>query len=239
MNEVRTGGVKFHIQPTPEALAEAAASRIAELLSAAVAARGRASLVATGGSTPGPVYDRLARTPLDWNRVAVTLSDERWVDPRSPDSNERLVRERLLQHAAAAARFIPLKGGGTVEQDAAVASAALAAAPRPFDVVLLGMGDDGHVASLFPGSPALPLGLDAAEQDLCIAVPQGEGRAPPQSRLSLTLPPLKSAGRVILIFTGRRKFDVLEAALQNPDPYLYPVCAVLGAPGGVDVFCAS
>ena len=232
-------GVKYHIQPTAEALADAAAERIASLLRAALAERGAAALVATGGSTPGPVYDRLARTDLGWSSVTVTLSDERCVDPASSDSNERMVRERLLQGRAAAARFIPLKGEGGPEEDAAAASAALAGLPRPVDVVLLGMGDDGHIASLFPGSPALAIGLDPGEQQLCIAVPTGEGRAPPQPRLSLTLPLLKSAGRVILLFTGRKKFDVIEAALRHPDPHLYPVCAVLGAPGGVDVFCAS
>lgn len=231
--------VKVSIERTLEVLADQAAGRVAELLRGAIQARGAATLVATGGSTPGPLYDRLAATDLDWARVTVTLSDERWVDPASSDSNERLVRERLLTGHAAAAAFVPLKGSGSPEQDAVAASAALAGLHAPFDVVLLGMGEDGHIASLFPGSPALPLALHPGEDEMVIAVPPGNGRAPPQPRLSLTLPALKSARRVLLLFTGRRKFDVLEAALQRPDPHLYPVCAILGAPGGVDVFCAS
>jgi 6-phosphogluconolactonase len=231
--------MKVDIRPSLESMAEAAAEEARAVLSAALAERGRASLVATGGSTPGPFYDRLAQAALDWGRITVTLSDERWVDPSSPDSNERLVRDRLLREAAAAATFIPLKGHGTPEEDAARASAALAQAPHPFDLVILGMGDDGHIASLFPGSPALPRGLDPDHQELCIPVPAGEGRAPAQPRLTLTLTALKSAGRVILLFSGRRKFDVLERALQQPDPYLYPVCGILGARGGVRVICAS
>lgn len=231
--------VKVNLKRDAVALADQAAERTIELLHSAIEARGAATLVATGGSTPGPVYDRLARADLDWSRVTVTLSDERWVDPISADSNERLVRERLLTGYAARSHFVPLKGRGSPEEDAAAASQALAQLPRPFDVVLLGMGEDGHIASLFPGSPALPLGLHPGDRAPVIAVPAGVGRAPAQPRLSLTLPALKSAGRVLLLFTGRRKFDVLEAALQRPDPHIYPVCAILGAPGGVDVFCAS
>lgn len=231
--------VEVNLKSDAAALAEQAAERTIELLRSAIEARGEATLVATGGSTPGPVYDRLAAADLDWSRVTVTLSDERWVDPASADSNERLVRERLLTGHASRARFVPLKGLGTPEEDAAAASLVLAGLPRPFDVVLLGMGDDGHIASLFPGSAVLPHGLHPSDGELVIAVPAGAGRAPAQPRLSLTLPALKSAGRVLLLFTGRRKFDVLEAALQRPDPHLYPVCAILGATGGVDVFCAS
>jgi 6-phosphogluconolactonase len=231
--------VKVDIQPSLQAMAEAAAEEAEAVLSAALAERGRASLVATGGSTPGPLYDRLAQAALDWRRIVVTLSDERWVDPSSPDSNERLVRARLLQGPASDATFVPWKGDGSPEEDAARAAAALAQAPRPFDLVILGMGEDGHIASLFPGSLALARGLDLADQELCIPIPAGDGVAPAQPRLSLTLAALKSAGRVILLFSGRRKFDVLERALQRPDPYLYPVCGILGARGGVRVICAS
>jgi 6-phosphogluconolactonase len=232
-------GVKVLLRPTIEAMAETAADECEAVLREALALRGRASMVATGGSTPGPLYDRLSRTALDWSKISVTLSDERCVPPDHPDSNERMVRARLLKGPAAAARFLPLKGDGEPDKDAAAASAALALLPRPFDLVVLGMGDDGHIASLFPGSPVLARALDETDQDLVIDVPPGNGRAPAQPRLSLTLQALKSAGRVILLFSGRRKFDVLEAALQSPDPYLYPVCAILGARGGVRVICAS
>jgi 6-phosphogluconolactonase len=94
--------------PSADALADVAASAIEAQLSAGLAARGRASLVATGGRSPAPVYDRLSQADLDWVHVAVTLSDERQVDADSPNSNARLLRERLFVGPAAAAQFLPL-----------------------------------------------------------------------------------------------------------------------------------
>lgn len=230
---------KVIIRPSVDAMAETAARAAREALADALAARGHATLVATGGTTPGPLYDRLSGAPLAWDKVTVTLSDERWAPPKSPDSNERLVRERLLTGPAAAASFVPLKGLGSPEEDAVQASAALAGLARPFDLVLLGMGEDGHIASLFPGSPALARALDPEEPALCLAVPQGEGRPPAQPRLTLSLAALRSARRLILLFSGRRKFDVLERALQTPDPLRYPVSAILTAPTDIKVICAS
>jgi len=234
------GRIRFDIRKDSVALADAAAAEAKEVLGAAIEATGAATFVATGGSTPGPIYDRLSQADLPWDKVTITLSDERWVDPASPDSNARMVRERLLQGPAAAARFLPLKGdAATPEEDANAAAGWLAALPRPIDLVFLGMGDDGHIASLFPHSPALAQGLDDETAALCIAVPCGGDRAPPQPRLTLTLPLLKSARHIVLLFAGRRKFDVLEAALAADDPYLYPVRALFGAPAGVHVLCAS
>src|SRR5258705_8221822 len=131
--------------PSPAALAEEASQAIEAQLKGALNARGRAALVATGGRSPGPVYDRLREAPLDWAHVAVTLSDERQVDAESPNSNARLLRERLFVGPAAKAQFLPLTD---------YAEPALRKL-LPFDAVMLGMGEDGHIASLIPGSPVL------------------------------------------------------------------------------------
>src|SRR5579863_5223186 len=142
--------------PTAEAAGQAAADAII----ARLAPPGAKRLMVTGGRGPGPVYDRLAAVDLDWSRVALTLSDDRFVPPSSPDSNERLVRERLLQGHAAAARFVPLKDAGPTPHDDAVRAEPAIRSLLPFDVSLLGMGDDGHIASLFPGAPGLSAELD-------------------------------------------------------------------------------
>jgi 6-phosphogluconolactonase len=216
----------IEIFPDAQTLAMAAAAAIVDRLSYRLRLKGSASLVVTGGRSPGAVYDALAAAALDWSKVSVTLSDERFVDTDSPDSNERLVRMRLLQGRAARAQFLSLRGTASTPQDAAAeASEALAAWP-PFEVVLLGMGEDGHVASLFPGSPALTSGLDRAAP-ACIAVPQGEGVPPDQPRLSLSLPRLASCRLAIILASGAEKRRVLERAHDKADGTLLPVRALL------------
>jgi 6-phosphogluconolactonase len=212
--------------PDGRSLAEAAAGAVTAALSAGLRRNGTAGLAATGGRSPGAVYDLLAVEPLDWTKVRVTLTDERWVDPRSPDSNERLVRERLLKSRAAEAMFHGLRGREPDPAEAALHASELLHAWPAFDAVMLGMGEDGHIASLFPGSPALDLGLDP-EAPACIPVPKGEGRPPPQPRLSLTIRPLTAAGLVVILTSGPAKRAVLEKALAGGDPRELPVRAVL------------
>ncbi len=207
-------------------LAAAATDAIVQALGAGLRLRGSAGLAATGGRSPGAVYDALAFAPLDWARVRVTLTDERWVAQTSSDSNEGLVRRRLLQGRARDAYFLGLRGAAERIEDAAdQASQALHGWPS-LDVAMLGMGEDGHVASLFPGSPVLARGLDP-DAPACIAVPQGHDRPPPQPRLSLTLRPLIQAALVVILTSGAAKRAVLEQALAGADPFHFPVCAVL------------
>lgn len=208
------------------ALAAAATGAVIAALEAGLRTHGSASLAATGGRAPGPIYDALSLVPLDWARVHITLTDERWVDPSSEDSNEKLVRERLLRGRAADARFIGLHGHEATPEAAAAAATAQVAALPPLDVVLLGMGEDGHVASLFPGSPALALGLDP-KAPACIAVPQGQGRPPAQARLSMSIRPLTTAALVLILISGDKKRRVIEQALAGGDPEEFPVRAVL------------
>jgi 6-phosphogluconolactonase len=153
--------VTLHRFPDCASLVRSLADEIAGWLGEAVAARGAASLVVPGGSTPGPLFDALAGKELLWSAITVTLNDERWVDPADPASNERLVRERLLTGCAAEAGFVGLKTAAATARDGlAEVEARLAAIARPFDVMLLGMGADSHTASLFPGSAALAASLD-------------------------------------------------------------------------------
>lgn len=184
---------------SPRAAAEEAADAIADALGEAVLEHGAATFIATGGRTPAPVYDRLARADLPWAKVRVTLTDERWVDPRSPDSNERLVRDRLFVERAAAATFIPLKTEHSAPGEAAEEVAGRLGRILPADVVLLGMGEDGHVASLFPGGPVEAAGL-------VVGVATGAS----QPRLSLTLRALEPRRLTVLLISGEAKRRVLE-----------------------------
>jgi 6-phosphogluconolactonase len=200
-------------------LAEAAAHAIADRLADGLRTRARAALVATGGRAPGPVYDRLKDDQrIDWARVLVTLSDERCVPADAADSNARLVRERLLAGAAAKAHLIPLWPKPPV----AALSALL-----PFDAVMLGMGEDGHIASLLPGDPALARNLDAHGEQLLADVPAGLG-APPVPRITLTLKALLAARAIFLLIAGDAKRLVVERALAGED---LPVRALLVRPG--------
>jgi 6-phosphogluconolactonase len=190
---------------TGEALADAAAHAIAEQLAAGLQDHGRAGLVATGGRSPGPVFDRLKDIAADWTRVIVTLSDERCVAADDPASNARSVRERLLVGPAKRAHFLPL----WPEPEKAALSALL-----PFDAVMLGMGEDGHVASLIPGDPGLEDGLTT--QDLTRAVPAGLGK-PPVARITLTLRALMDARAIFLLIAGETKREIVQRALAGED----------------------
>lgn len=223
---------RIAVLPTPEAVARKAAGLLAEAVSEGLAERGEASLALSGGRTPVPTLEALRRVELDWGRVYVTLVDERWVTPCSPDSNQRLLEEHFLVGRACAARFIPMKnpalsplaGIGRYVQR-------LHIMPRPLDAVLLGMGEDGHFASLFPHSSALRIGLDLDSTSTCVASPAGEGgQAPAQDRMSLTLAALAKARRIVLLTNGARKLQILERAIRTIcNPTDLPIAALLAA----------
>ncbi len=208
------------------ALTVALADEIASALRAAIATRGQASLVVSGGRTPVALFNRLAHAELDWRQVTLVLADERWVETDATTSNERLVRLELLRDQAAAARLIGLKS--------TAASAALGAADawqrvqqasaRPFDWVLLGMGDDGHTASLFPGSPSIVTALDATQPPTCIAM---QAPDPPCERLSLNLSALLDARRIALHIQGATKWVVYQSAQSGGAMLDMPIRAVL------------
>lgn len=194
-------------------MADAAAHAVAAQLSEGLAERGRASLVATGGRSPGPVYDRLRNAYLDWAHVAVTLSDERHVGVDSPNANVRQLRERLFVGPAAKARYLPLTD---------YAEPALRAL-MPFDAVMLGMGEDGHVASLIPGSPVMAEAMDPDGRTLVAESPTGFG-SPPVARITLTLSALLQSRAIFLLIAGDAKRQVIADALAGAD---LPVRAIL------------
>ncbi len=216
--------------PTVHAWAQTLAGRIEETLAAAVVANGKALFAGSGGSTPSPVYARLAQANIGWDRIAVTLVDERYVPETSSESNARLIKDVLLQGPAAQARFIPLYHSEvTVDRAAAVAAHALANAGGRFDAVLLGMGEDGHICSMFPNSPTLKTLLSATLKPTVLGVPHGrDGAAPSLERLSINLPYLMSAGRVILGLKGAAKRSVFEREAGG-DPAVQPIAAMIAA----------
>jgi 6-phosphogluconolactonase len=208
-----------------EVLSRTLADQIAASLKTAIAARGLASLVVSGGKSPTKLFEMLRTQELDWSRVCIALADERWVDPSDPASNEKLVRDVLLKGAAAAARFLGLKNGAPTPDIGAVAAwETFARVPRPFDTMVLGMGDDGHTASLFPGSPNLLSALNPAAVPGCVGM-----RAPvaPQPRLSLNLSALLDARRIVLLITGDAKWRTYLAAGAEGPVQDMPVRAVL------------
>lgn len=215
----------LHTFENGAALAEGLADAVAARLAAAIAARGTASLAVSGGSTPKAFFRALSRRPLDWTNVTVTLVDERFVPPENERSNHGLVAANLLQDKAAKARFVPLyHAAPTAGAAAAVASAATAAIGAPFDVVVLGMGTDGHTASFFPGGTRLEEALDPATPRGVITM-DAEGAG--ETRLTFTFSSLQDAGLLVLHIEGDGKKDVLVRAEAPGDELEMPIRAML------------
>lgn len=219
--------VRQHVFDDAQGMAAALADRVAAMLRHVLGQGREASLVVSGGRSPVPFLQALAQRKLDWSRVVVTLADERWVPPEHPDSNARLVRASLLQGPAAAARFVPLYGGeANPGAGLAACTERLGAVQQPFDVVVLGMGEDGHFASLFPGVAGLErlLGADAP----ALAAIDPPTAAHP--RISLSLAALAGARNLLVQISGARKRSVLEEAAACGDPGLLPIAALLAHP---------
>jgi 6-phosphogluconolactonase len=209
--------------PDRDMLAIDLANKLAGDLNTALMTHDRVTFAVPGGTTPGPVFDTLSAVHLDWDRVQVLLTDERWVPETAERSNARLVRERLLQGNAAAADFVGYYGGGALS-DAALAGASARIAPLlPVSVMLLGMGADMHTASLFPSSEQLPAALVHDAPPLMALTAPGA----PEARVSLTGPVLSSALACHVLITGRDKREALERALELDDSLAAPVSVVL------------
>lgn len=217
----------FNTFPNGGALAEALADTVADALAGAIAARGRASLAVSGGSTPKAFFAALSRKSIDWRSVTITLVDERFVPETSDRSNHRLVATNLLQNDAAKAKFIPLYHAvADVEDAVLVASGDVAAIPRPFDVVILGMGGDGHTASFFPGGNNLEKALDPKAPRGVISMEAQDAGEP---RLTLTFSALQDARLLVLHIEGEAKKPVIDRALAEGKDSALPIGRVIAS----------
>lgn len=210
--------VDLHVAPDPEAASRLAAARLADLVAEALDLRGHAHLALAGGTTPRRTYELSAERIGDWSRIGVWFGDERAVPPDDPESNFRMVADAL-----AGARGLHPGGIHRVEGERGAEEAARrygealeAALPADdggipvLDVALQGLGPDGHTASLFPHHPALQAG------GICVPVHDAPKRPP--DRVSLTLPVLRAARRIVFLVGGEEKAAAVEAMLAGPDP---------------------
>ncbi len=206
-----------------EVLAEWLAGRVADKLAAAINEKGNATLAVSGGSTPLRFFKLLSARDIQWESVWITLVDERWVAPGSNRSNQKLVTLELLQDKAAKAHFLPLYSENFMAEEISDHSKDVAKL-LPFDVLVLGMGTDGHTASLFPGGD----NLGKASADDCKHVLMAMN-APDagETRVTLTAPVIAGARELILHIEGEKKREVLEEASEPGDPARLPVRFIL------------
>jgi len=207
-----------------QSLAERLAADVAAWLQEGIESRGGATLVVSGGSTPAPFFAALSLRDINWSAVTVTLADERWVPADDALSNEKLIRECLLVNKASSAKFLSVYNGEKTPDDGwQQCDDALRALSRPFDVVILGMGGDGHTASLFPDTKGLEDACDLNTDRLCWPMhPQHITEA----RMTLTLPALLDCQRLVLHMTGEGKREVFKQALDGVD---LPIVSVIQA----------
>lgn len=225
----------WHEAPSAERLAAMLSDAVAARLKDAVARTGGAAIAVSGGTTPKRFFQALSAADLDWKNVTVTLVDERFVEEASPRSNARLVRDNLLRGKAAAARFEPLfRAQESIAEAAREASLALAELAWPLDVVVLGMGADGHTASFFPDAPDLDRILDPKAAGIVRVVDAPSAGEP---RLTLALPRLASARFLALHIEGAAKRTVIDSVLDGTaHPPIASVLEHAGTP--VEIFWA-
>jgi 6-phosphogluconolactonase len=223
--------------PDNQTLIKALSRRIEDLLRSRITLTGHASIAVSGGSTPAALYNTLANIDLPWSDVIVSLVDERWVDEDHPDSNAALIRKELIKDFAATARLVSMK---TCAIDAFAGQLKLhrwlSASILPLDLVLLGMGNDGHTASLFPHAQGLEDALDTSDPAVCRALRPANM---PFTRMSLSLRTLLEAGQRMLYIVGESKLSTLKAALEPGPVKDMPVRAILHADNvDTDIFYA-
>jgi 6-phosphogluconolactonase len=221
--------VRMHSYESQTQWTWGAAVAISSVLARDLQDKPRTRLLLSGGSTPSPVYAALSKAPLDWSRVDVALVDERWLLPDDPDSNARLVRQTLLQNNAAKARFETLtRAGRNIEES--VNAANLHAQNRP-GVVVLGMGDDGHTASLFPGMQGLDHALTTKAAYVPVDATGCPGAGKLLRRISLTPAGLAPAHTRLMLIRGEGKRKLLDRVLEGDDPHEYPARIAFMTPG--------
>jgi 6-phosphogluconolactonase len=206
-------------------LTQALTSEITSLLRRDLIKKGSALLAVSGGRTPIDLFEQLSNVDLDWSKVFVTLVDERWVEPSHEASNEALVRRYLLKNKASEANFVALRTHHESAYEAETElNQQLIKLPFPMTVSILGMGEDGHTASFFPGAETLGKALDINSDLLCCATTP---LTAPHDRMTLTLPTVLASQKIILHLTGDGKLPVLEVALADGAVEDMPVRSVL------------
>lgn len=213
---------------TRNELDNALATSVSELLNEVIKRKGKASIAVSGGSTPKGFFSLLSQCDIDWSKVTVTLADERWVAIDSQDSNTRLVHENLLQNKATVAKFFHLKQGEDLSDeilnDLNVAAKTIL---LPLDVLILGMGEDGHIASLFPCSDEISQGLDSDNDNALLKVMP---KTAPHQRISFSFAALSKSENTFLHLCGENKQVVLNQALNGHDVFEMPIRAFLHHP---------
>lgn len=211
-----------------DALDSALADNVAEILQQAVNTKGKASIALSGGSTPKGFFKALSCKALPWKKITITLADERWVNIDNEASNTRLIHENLLQNNAKDANFFYLKQGKELtEETLAELNLAAKSALLPLDVLILGMGEDGHTASIFPCSAQINQALSLSNTD---ALMKTEPQTAPHQRITFTFASLKTSKNTILHISGSAKKQVLEKALSGSDETVMPIRAFLQNP---------
>jgi len=212
--------------PDSDSLSNTVARTLARTCAEAISTRGTAVLALAGGSTPIPVYRSLSENGLDWPHIVLLPGDERWVAHDHQACNLRAMREAFSDAAADFRALTPGRPEGA--PDTAAAEAALADLRGPFDACVLGMGTDGHFASLFPGSTGLAEALDPdCDEQAVVVHPSPLPVDAPFDRISLTLSRILDSRRLLLLIRGEDKRRVLQDAKSSADPQRYPVTALL------------
>lgn len=211
-----------------EALLAALQEDCVDVLESALKERDQASFLVSGGSSPAPLYQRLSQIALDWKNIQVALVDERWVEPGHAKSNETFVQKNLLQHAAGQAPFLGMKNSAASAAEGLTAcEQAYQKLPQPFDLTILGMGPDGHTASLFPKAEGLAEALTTDALCSAINAHQSEVTGEFTERMTLSLAGIINSRRLVLLITGDEKLQALRAAQGDGPVEDMPVRAVL------------
>jgi 6-phosphogluconolactonase len=206
------------------ALGQKLAHDILPILQEAIKVRDKMVLIVSGGSTPMPFFQALAASDIDHSKLMLLMADERWVDPSHSDSNEALLREAFAEKDIQLFSLAPL-GEETVEAGAQRLDAALRHQEFRADIAILGMGEDGHTASLFPDHAGLKEGLNPDSTHYCIAV--NNSPKPPTERVTLTYAALMRSGQIIIHCTGEAKKEILAQADMVTDVRELPIAAFL------------
>ena len=221
---------KEYLLNNREHLYQAVANRCALLLNNQIEQQGKASFIVPGGTTPAPVFEKLSQMPLHWSKISVAPSDERWIAVEHEQSNQFLLTQKLLINNASVAQLVSLKNAAkTPTEGESQTEISIGQLEQPFAVTMLGVGNDGHFASLFPGSPQIEAALDLKQQKSCIGI-NAEGcpvAGAFTQRMSLTLAKLIDSQVVILLITGQPKLDVIRQAAVHKDNWTLPVSALL------------